>query len=524
MKKIVYQIYPLSFKDTTGNGKGDLNGITSKLEYLQSLGVDYLWLTPFFKTPFKDNGYDVSDYYNVDQIFGTNEDLKTLIKKAKEKGLKIMLDMVFNHTSTEHIWFKEWMNGNPKFKDFYISKYSKGKPPTNWISKFGGSVWKEYKPNHWFLHLFDETQADLNWENKKVRESLFKIIKYYIDLGIKGFRFDVINLISKNEYKDDLQSDGRKFYTDGINVHKYIKELSSKFPNDIDFLTVGELSSTTVKDTIEYANNKKTELDSVFTFHHLKVDYDGLNKFIDKKPDIKQLHKIMKEWFTKVSDAGSKMATFLNNHDQPRSVSRFINKEYRIQGAKMLFAFTSSLPGIPYIYQGEEIGMENVDFKNQEDFRDVETLNYFKNNNLKNIPNGILQKSRDNSRTPMQWDDSKNAGFTLGKPWINVNGNYKNINVEKEEKEKNSILNFYKKYINFIKNNEIQINGKVVFDNYQENIISYSRIYKNKKQRCIFSFSKKIEYINFSKKILWTNYNKIIQGQLQPYQFVILEE
>ncbi len=523
MKKIVYEIYPLSFKDTTGNGRGDLQGVISKLGYLKKLGVDYLWLTPIFKTPFKDNGYDIADYYQVDKSFGNNEDLKELIQKADKYDLKIMLDMVFNHTSIEHHWFKGWINNQPEYKDFYISRYSEGKPPTNWISKFGGSAWKEYKPNNWYLHLFDETQADLNWDNPRVRREVAKVVKHFIELGVKGFRFDVINLISKTEFKDDLEGDGRKYYTDGKNAHKYIRELSSNFPDDVEFLTVGELSSTTVEDTIQYANENRTELDSVFTFHHLKVDYDGLNKFVDKKPDIKKLHSIMKTWFENIDSAGSKMATFLNNHDQPRSVSRFIEKEYRVLGAKMLFAFTSSLPGIPYIFQGEEIGMENVDFEKQSDFKDVETLNYFKINKIKDIPNGVYQKSRDNSRTPMQWDASPNSGFTDGEPWIKVNNNYKLINVEREIKDKNSIFNFYKGYIEFIKNDPIQINGGVKFHEFKNDVISYSRLYKGKEQKCMFSFSSKTQKIKTDGKVLWNNYEEFNNGELKPYQLLIME-
>ncbi|CAM9129726.1 alpha,alpha-phosphotrehalase [Mycoplasma marinum] len=524
MKKIVYQVYPLSFKDHTNNGKGDLKGVIEKLDYISDLGVDYLWLTPFFKTPFRDNGYDVADYYNVDQSFGTNQDLLDLIKQAKEKNIKIMLDMVFNHTSTEHKWFKGWLSGEPEYKDFYISKYSKGTPPTNWQSKFGGSAWKEYKPSNWYLHLFDETQADLNWENKQVREKIFEVIKYYISIGIKGFRFDVINLISKDKFVDDNQGDGRKYYTDGPRAHEFIQELSSNFPKDIDFLTVGELSSTTLKDTIKYANKDRTELDSVFTFHHLKVDYDGLNKFIDKKPDIKKLYDISKQWFVNVDNEGSKMATFLNNHDQPRSVSRFIDKKYRIPGAKMLFAFTSCMPGIPYIYQGEEIGMENVDFTNPDDFRDIETINYLKANNYSYIPEGVKQKSRDNSRTPMQWDSSQNAGFSRVKPWINVNDNYKEINVEDSLKDKKSILNFYKEHIKFLKENDVQLLGKIEFEEYFENVICYLRIFKGKKQRCIFSFSNKNTKFKFEGRVIKSNYEEIKENELLPYQFIILED
>ncbi|AAT27549.1 alpha,alpha-phosphotrehalase [[Mycoplasma] mobile] len=522
-KKIVYQIYPSSFKDSKGTGRGDIKGIIEKLDYIKDLGVDYLWLSPIFKSPLKDNGYDVSDYLSINTLFGDLEDLKSLIKKAKEKNLKVMLDMVFNHTSTEHEWFKKWINNDPEYKDFYISKKSVGKPPTNWVSKFGGSAWKEYKKNNWYLHLFDETQADLNWENEKVKEKIKEVIRFYINLGVKGFRFDVINLISKSNFNED-ETDGRKFYTDGKKVEDYLQELRNEFPKEGDFLTVGELSSTTMQKASIYSNLDKKRLDSAFTFHHLKIDYDEKGKFIYKKPDIKKLNEIFDTSFTETQKLNGYLAVFLNNHDQPRAVSRFIDEEFHNVGAKMLGMLTLSLPGDTYIYQGEEIGMKNPNFENKEDYKDVETLNYFKELKLEKANDGIKQKSRDNSRTPMQWNSEKNSGFSMVKPWINVAPSYKEINVEKQENDPNSILSFYRKMVKVSKSDKVFANGNITFLPYKENLIQFTRTYKNKTYYFIFSFSnKKISLDSKSNIIiLYSNY-EYEKNIIKPYQFIVGE-
>ena len=520
-KYFIYQIYPVSFKDTTGNGRGDIKGIIEKIPYLSSLGIDYIWVTPFFKSPFIDNGYDISNYYDVDPKFGENKDLIELIKRANEYGIKIMLDMVFNHTSIEHKWFKGWISGDKKYKDFYIGKHSVGKPPTNWKSKFGGSAWEEYKKDYWYLHLFSKQQADLNWENRNVRKELKKILMHYIKLGVKGFRFDVINLISKSKFVDG-KNDGRYIYTDGPKVGKYLEEIRNELPNNIEFITVGELSSTSKDISVKYANKDKTQLDMVFTFHHLKIDYDGTNKFVDKSPDINLLNNILKEWYEYFSKKKSNMANFLTNHDQPRAVSRFIHKKYREVGAKMLFALTSSLPGSVYIYQGEEIAMENLDYKNVDDFRDIETLSYVKDNNLSKIPKGILQKSRDNARTPMQWDSSVNSGFTSGNPWIKVNKNYKDINVKKQLYSKNSVLNFYRDMISFSKKDSIISNGDIVFLDYKNEIISFTREFNDEKYKFTFSFNRnEINYSYNLDNVIKSNYQKLNGNILKPYQFII---
>lgn len=519
----VYQIYPISYYDSNNDGIGDLRGIIQKIPYIKSLGVDYIWLTPIFTSPMNDNGYDIENYYEINSMFGTKEDLIELINVAKKHNLKVMLDMVFNHTSTNHPWFKKFLAGDENYQDFYITKQSKN-IPTNWVSKFGGPAWFEYEPQKWYLHLFDKTQADLNWENPKVIAELKKVVRYYIDLGVKGFRFDVINLISKNEFKDDFDGDGRKYYTNGPKVHEYLKEIVKEFANETDFLTVGELSSTDICNAQKFANSKNDELNSVFTFHHLKVDYvESNDKFIYQKPNILLLNKILQTWQEQMQETNSTLANFFNNHDQPRSVSRFIDEKYYLQGSKMLFALQSTLKGITYIYQGEEIGMLNPNFEKKEQYRDVETLNYMNKHNYEQATKGIKQKSRDNSRTPMQWNGNKFAGFSQNTPWIEVASNYKKLNVELQEKDNNSTLSFYRKFIEFCNSDVVLTNGKIKFEPYQEQIISFKRFTNSSSYLCVFSFSDQSCDYFIDGKVIYSNYD-IISNKLQPYQFLIIKK
>ncbi|WP_080024108.1 alpha,alpha-phosphotrehalase, partial [Clostridium thermobutyricum] len=363
-KAVVYQIYPKSFKDSNNDGIGDLRGVIEKLDYLKNLGIDYIWLTPFYISPQRDNGYDVADYYNIDKTFGTMEDFEELIKEAEKREIYLMLDMVFNHTSTESNWFKKAMEGNEKYKSYYIFKKGKnGKAPTNWTSKFGGSSW-EYveKFDEYYLHLYDKTQADLNWDNEEVRKEIYNIINFWLEKGVKGLIFDVINLISKPEkFEDDLIGDGRRFYTDGDKIHQYIKELNEKtFGRFKDVITVGEMSSTNIKNCIKYTNPKEKELSMVFNFHHLKVDYKYGNKWSDGKFNFLELKDIFDNWQSGMEKGKGWNAVFWCNHDQPRVVSRFgDDKNYLIESAKMLGTAIHMLRGTPYIYQGEEFGMTN---------------------------------------------------------------------------------------------------------------------------------------------------------------------
>lgn len=471
-KSVVYQIYPKSFNDTTGNGQGDINGIIEKLDYLKTLGVDYLWLTPVYRSPMNDNGYDISDYYEINPDFGTKEDFKRLLDEAHARGIKIMSDIVINHTSTEHNWFVESRKSkdNP-YRDYYIWKDGKdGLPPTNWESKFGGNAWQlDPVTNQYYLRLFDVTQADLNWENEQLRKEIYDMINYWIDFGMDGFRFDVINLISKAEYNDSDKI-GKEFYTDGPRVHEFLNEMNrNTFGNKEGFMTVGEMSSTTLEHCINYTREDRNELSSVFNFHHLKVDYKDGEKWTKMPFDFVGLKRILFEWQVGISKGGGWNAIFWCNHDQPRVVSRFgddSTEERRVKSAKMLAITLHFLQGTPYIYQGEEIGMTNLYLDDISQYRDIESTNAYQimsDNGFTNdaILDILQDKSRDNSRSPVQWDDSENAGFTTGTPWIDVAKNYKQINVKQALADKNSVFYTYQKLIELRHNLDIITYGEV---------------------------------------------------------------
>ncbi|MDK4013438.1 alpha,alpha-phosphotrehalase [Staphylococcus pseudintermedius] len=470
-KSVVYQIYPKSFNDTTGNGEGDLKGIIEKLDYLQFLGVDYLWLTPIYDSPMNDNGYDIRDYYQVNAQFGDKDDLRTLIDEAHARGLKMMLDIVINHTSTEHEWFQQAQQSvdNP-YRDYYFFRRSEDGPPTNWLSKFGGNAWQyDEQTDAYYLHLFDVTQADLNWDNPEVRHALYEMINYWIDFGVDGFRFDVINLISKDTFEDSNEI-GKEYYTDGPRVHDYIHEMNRHTFGDRDMMTVGEMSSTSIDHCIQYTNPERQELSSVFNFHHLKVDYRDGQKWTNQKFDLLQLKQILMEWQTKMYAGNGWNAIFWCNHDQPRVVSRFgsdATEALRQQSAKTLAIALHLLQGTPYIYQGEEIGMTDPHFQSIQQYRDVESLNAYREMREAGIDEAEIltilgQKSRDNSRTPMQWNDEAHAGFTTGTPWIEVANNYNTVNVEAAMTEPESILYTYKKLIQLRHEHDIVTYGEVV--------------------------------------------------------------
>lgn len=516
--KVIYQIYPKSFKDTNSDGIGDLRGIIEKLDYLKFLGVDYLWLTPFYKSPQNDNGYDVEDYYNIDPVFGTMDDLEELIEEAKKRNIYLMLDMVFNHTSTSHIWFKKALNGDEYYKDFYFFRKNEGKVPTNWESKFGGSAW-EYleETDEYYLHLFHKTQADLNWENQNVRKELIKILNFWLEKGVRGFRFDVINLISKNEFTDDLDGDGRKFYTDGKKVLEYLQELNqNSFGKYDDIITVGEMSSTTIENCQKYTNPQNKALDMAFNFHHLKVDYKNKEKWTIMPFDFLELKKIFKAWQTGMQEGNGWNALFFNCHDQPRSVSRFgDDKKYLKESAKMLATVIHLQQGTPYIYQGEEIGMTNNYFTEISQYKDVESLNAYKlmkENGLReeDIYKILGEKSRDNARSPMQWNSK--GGFSNENPWIEINKNTRTINVENNLKDQNSIFYYYKKLIDLRKNYKIISEGSYeVFDENNDKVYGFVRTYNKERLLVLNNFypeetSIKIENID-QYKILISNYD-----------------
>lgn len=543
--KVVYQIYPKSFRDADGDGIGDLRGIIEKLDYLSWLGIDYLWMTPFFVSPQRDNGYDIADYCSIDPRFGRMEDLEELIFQGEKRGIGIMLDMVFNHTSTEHKWFQKALAGEQKYQDYYIFRDgTPDTPPCNWVSKFGGSAW-EYVPSlgKWYLHLFDKTQADLNWRNPEVREELKKVIGFWKEKGVKGFRFDVVNLISKpEEFKDDHQGDGRRFYTDGSHVHEYLKELV-RDTGIGDMVTVGEMSSTTLENGIRYTDPEEKELSMCFSFHHLKADYKNGEKWEIQPTDYEKLTNILKTWQLGMEKNRGWNAVFWCNHDQPRIVSRLGDETtYWKESAKMLAAMVHMMRGTPYIYQGEELGMTNAHFTDISQYRDVESINYYGimtgHGKTKEEALHILnERSRDNGRTPMQWNGEKNAGFSQGQPWISIPAHRENINVEAEIRDETSVLWYYRKLIEIRKKEKAVSLGKIEFlDEKDALIFAYRRVWEE---------DEIVVYSNLSgeKKKLWDgreedkrkaeDYEKLLgnyedmdafaEGYLRPYESLILK-
>ena len=537
--KVVYQIYPRSFYDTNGDGFGDLKGITAKLDYLKELGVDFLWITPFFISPQRDNGYDIADYRQIDPRFGTMEDFEELSSEAKKRGIGIMLDMVFNHTSTEHQWFQKAISGDEKYINYY--KFVDGTrdcPPTNWVSKFGGNAWEYVDSlNKWYLHLFDVTQADLNWDNPEVRDELKDIIRFWKAKGVSGFRFDVINLISKPEnLENDYEGDGRRFYTDGPRVHEFLKELVAD-TGIADMITVGEMSSTTIDNCIKYSNPSEKELSMVFSFHHLKVDYKNGKKWELMPYDKSALKKLFKDWQEQMSKNGGWNAVFWTNHDQPRTISRFGNEEkYWKESGKLFAGIIHFMRGTPYIYQGEEIGMLNTHFTDISQYRDVESLNYFKILQEEGKTAGealsiINERSRDNCRTPMQWDSSANDGFTTGTPWIEVPEYGKHITAESQINDETSIFSFYKKLIYLRKEYKIISDGEIAFDESPEEIISYERKLGDKVLKVVGNLSENEADYSWSDEgydRLIGNYDSAVnstkgQIKLRPYEFAVFK-
>lgn len=466
--KVVYQIYPKSFKDSNGDGIGDIRGIIEKLDYLENLGIDYIWLTPVFPSPQNDNGYDVKDYYDIDPLFGTMGDMEDLIKEAAKRNIYIMLDMVFNHTSTEHPWFQKALAGDVEYKERYIFRKGRnGQPPTNWESKFKGNAWKYVeKFDEYYLHLFHETQADLNWKNPEVRKEAANIVKFWMNKGIKGFRFDVINLIDKEKFEDDYQGEGKRFYTDRPGVHKYLKELNrNSFGQDDGIITVGEMSSTSVENCIGYTNPDNEELTMVFSFHHLKVDYDETNRWSVVPPNYNKLKQLLHTWQLKLQEGNGWNALFWCCHDQPRVLSRYGNdKKYPKESAKMLAAMLHMMRGTPYIYQGEEIGMTNAYFTDIKQYKDIDAWNSYREmkrekRSEEEIHRFLQARSRDNARTPMQWNAEKNASFSEAEPWISMTDNYREVNVRKNLEDPDSVFYYYQTLITIRKKYKVIQDG-----------------------------------------------------------------
>lgn len=505
-ESVVYQIYPRSFCDSNGDGIGDIRGITSKLDYLKELGIDVIWLSPVYQSPNDDNGYDISDYQAIMEEFGTMEDFDEMLAAAHERGIRLVMDLVVNHTSDEHRWFVESRKSvdNP-YRDYYIWRPAKdSKEPNNWGSCFSGSAW-EYDPETemYYLHLFSKKQPDLNWDNPAVRDEVFQMMNWWLDKGVDGFRMDVISLISK---KPDLPDgvpgiNGYASFNEpanGPHVHEYLQEMREKVLNRADTITVGECSGVTLEEAKKYARSDGRELNMVFQFEHMDVDADGANKWSDKKMDLRDLKEVMTKWQKGLEDIAWN-SLFWENHDQPRSVSRFGNDgEYREASAKMLATCLYMMQGTPYIYQGQELGMTNVPFEHIEDFRDLDSINaYYELTgqgvfSKEEMMRFLRYKSRDNARTPFQWNDKENAGFTSGTPWIMVNPNYKEINAEEQLAREDSVFHYFQKLIRLRKEHEVIVYGTydLLLPDSKE-IYAYTRTLGNKKLLVVCNFAAK---------------------------------
>ncbi len=519
---IIYQIYPRSFFDSSGNGIGDLNGISKKLHYIKSLGVDMVWICPFYKSPNKDNGYDISDYKDISKIFGDLNTFDTLLKKMHSLGLKLIMDLVVNHTSDKHPWFKKARKSRKsKFHDYYIWKDGeKDKKPNNWKSVFSGSAWKwNEQTKEYFLHLYTKNQPDLNWENPTVRKEVYSIIDFWLSKGVDGIRMDVISLISKRlDFKNipnnmifiDVME---KYYANGPRVHEYIKEMNKKVLSKYDIVTIGEGPGINLNNGLDYVNEDENELNMIFHFDHLTMDFGKEGKYDPIPFDFIKFKKIFSNWDKLFSKRGWN-SIFLGNHDFSRIVSRFGNdNEFHEESSKLLATLLMTLRGTPSLYQGDEIGMTNVDYSNISFYDDVETINAWKEaidnkKNMKKFFEAIQKQSRDNARTPMQWDNKKNAGFSKVKPWIKVNDNYKKINVKNQEKDLDSILNYYKLLIKLRKENSTLVYGK-----YEDLGPMHTKIFSYKRwdENDVF-----IIHLNFSNCSV-----KINSNEIKDYKLVI---
>ncbi|CXF85412.1 alpha%2Calpha-phosphotrehalase [Streptococcus pneumoniae] len=528
--KVVYQIYPKSYKDTTGNGIGDFRGIIGKIPYLAKLGVDMVWLNPFYPSPQRDNGYDISDYMAVDPLFGDMADFEEMVCIGKEHKIDFMLDMVLNHCSTEHEWFQKALAGDKYYQDFFFIQDQ----PTDWQSKFGGSAWAPFgDTGKYYLHLFDETQADLNWRNSNVRKELFKVVNFWRDKGVKGFRFDVINLIGKDEVSVDCpENEGKPAYTDKPIVHNYLRMMNqATFGSDDSFMTVGEMSSTTMENCVLYSSPDRQELSMTFNFHHLKVDYKDGQKWTLAPFDFEELKSLYHSWGKEMSDKDGWSALFWNNHDQPRALNRFVDiQNFRKEGATMLAASIHLSRGTPYIYMGEEIGMIDPDYDSMADYVDVESLNAYQmlleeGKSQQEAIQIIQAKSRDNSRIPMQWDASENAGFSTGTPWLKAGKSYKYINVENEIQ--GPIFTFYQDLIRLRKEMPIISEGsyKPAFEDSKQ-VYAFERQFEDQKLLVLNNFyAKEVEIdlpaVYQNGQILISNYEDAEVSEkilLKPYQ------
>ena len=552
-ESVVYQIYPRSFCDSNGDGIGDLNGITSKLDYLKELGVDVIWLSPVYKSPNDDNGYDISDYQDIMDEFGTMEDFDRMLATAHEKGIKIMMDLVVNHTSDEHKWFIESRKStdNP-YRDYYIWRPAKedGSLPNNWGSCFSGPAWEYDKTTDmYFLHLFSKKQPDLNWDNPVVRQEVFDMMNWWLEKGVDGFRMDVISLISKEQPELPDKEPGINGYAtfnvsaNGPHVHEYLQEMRQKALNNADTITVGECSGVTLEEAKKYARSDEKELNMVFQFEHLDVDSDEkAGKWTTRKMDLRDLKKILTRWQKGLQDIAWN-SLYWENHDQPRSVSRFGNDsdEYREISAKMLATCIHMMQGTPYVYQGEELGMTNCPFNTLENFRDLESINAFHElteqgkMTEEEMMAAIGYKGRDNARTPMQWDDSANAGFSdaSATPWIMVNPNYTKINAKDQVSREDSVFKYYQKLIKLRHESDLIVYGTydLILDD-DKDIYAYIRTLGDEKLIVYCNFSENTREVELPEeftdgKILISNYNDAKVSEkitLRPYEAIVIQK
>ena len=543
---VIYQIYPRSFADSNGDGIGDLNGITAHLDYLETLGIDVIWLSPVYKSPNDDNGYDISDYRDIMDDFGTMEDFDRLLAEAHRHHIRIVMDLVVNHTSDEHAWFIESRSSreNP-YRDYYIWKEPKdGKEPNNWGAWFGGSAWElDEKTGMYYLHCFSRKQPDLNWENPKVRDEVFDMMNWWCEKGIDGFRMDVISMISKDpSFPDGPVEDGlygslAPYVCNGPHVHEYLQEMNRRVLSHYDLLTVGEAAGVTIEEAQKYANNDGTELGMVFQFEHVDLIRGPIGKWSDQKPKLRDFRRVMNKWQYEL-EGKAWNSLFLDNHDQPRVVSRFANdsEQYRVVSAKMIATCLHMLKGTPYVYQGEELGMTNAYFDRLEDYRDIESINAFHQYvdsglvTAEDMMRYLKEISRDNARTPMQWDDSPNAGFTTGTPWINVNPNYPKINARAAVADPDSVFHYYQELIRLRHTLPVIVYGKfegLLEDS--ETIYAYRRLLDGQVLTVACNFTDQEQACDLCEDPaateLISNYKTHKAGTLQPYEArVILQK
>ena len=546
-ESVVYQIYPKSFKDSNGDGVGDIRGIIQKLDYLKELGVNVLWISPMLESPQDDNGYDISDYRRIYKEYGTMEDYEELLSEAHKRDIRILMDLVVNHTSDEHNWFIESRKSkdNP-YRDYYIWKDPvNGKEPNNWGGVFGGSAWEyDSQTQMYYLHLFSKKQPDLNWENEKVRQEVYDMMTFWCEKGIDGFRMDVISMISKDqtfpdgEMNNSLYGDFGPYCVHGPRIHEFLQEMNREVLSKYDIMTVGETSGVTIEEAQKYAGEAGKELNMVFQFEHVDNGSGDYGKWTTEKYDFKEFKRIMIKWQEELQGKAWN-SLFLGNHDQPRSVSRFGNDNpaYRETSAKMLATCLHMMQGTPYVYQGEELGMTNVYFDILEDYRDIESINFFTELTEAGLMTPeymmkcLMLRSRDNARTPMQWDDSAQAGFTDGESWIKVNPNYKEINAAQQLEDPNSIFHYYQKLIRLRKEKDIIVYGEfepIYRDD--EQIFAYIRRQKQEKLLTVCNFSDKNAGMEIPEEFkgaecLITNLDRtVFEGRivLKPYEAFVL--